>query len=79
MRDFFLARGLTLTQIACMTPATLRSFGFNVKDREHEKGIGYMRAAKGYGSTSSKPPRTREGKVYPGGRHMRRVLAAKSA
>ena len=36
MRDFFLARGLTLTQIACMTPATLRSFGFNVKDREHQ-------------------------------------------
>ena len=43
MREFFLACGLNLSQIACMTPLTLRSFGFKVKDREHERGIDHNR------------------------------------
>ena len=64
---------LTRMQIMCMTSKTRREFDGVVIP--HRASSIHLFPKKGVSSECSKPPRTRDGKTYPGGKYMRKALA----
>lgn len=64
---------LTRMQIMCMTSKTRQDFD-GTSTKPNEQSIHPFKN-RGVSKDCTRPARTRDGKTYPGGKHMRKALA----